>query len=177
RLAEVAPDRAREEAAVLDDPRIVEAHGLAEARDVLGRRVGGQEQRGGIAREMQNREHDHGYAEEDEHGLPDSPQDVRLDSAAGAKKWPPHSPILPPARPCRTRPALARSIMLSLPTSPRHGPRTPPSFRRRVRAGRAPLSRARSCSPCPRRLAMAPALPHPCAGASVPDAHRSHTYN
>src|SRR5262249_60035190 len=61
RLAEVAPDRAREEAAVLDDPRIVEAHGLAEARDVLGRRVGGQEQRGGIARAMPGREHHPGY--------------------------------------------------------------------------------------------------------------------
>src|SRR5215470_17298572 len=57
--------------------------------------------------------------------------------------WPPHSPILAPARPCRTRTAVARSIMLS----------------------------------CPRHLAMAPALPHPCAGASLPDAHRRRTYN
>src|SRR5262249_56400733 len=55
---------------------------------------------------------------------------------------------------------------------PRNGPRTPPSLRRRVPAGRAPLSRARSCSPCPRPLEMAPALPHPCAGASLPDTHR-----
>src|SRR5215510_11318491 len=58
---------------------------------------------------------------------------------------------------------------------PRNGPRTPPFLRRRVRAGRAPLSHARSCSPCPRRLEMAPALPHSCAGASGPDAHRCRT--
>src|SRR5215471_18380905 len=58
---------------------------------------------------------------------------------------------------------------------PRNGPRTPQFLRRRVRAGRAPLSHARSCSSCPRRLEMAPALPHSCAGASGPDAHRSRT--
>src|SRR5262249_39191371 len=111
RLAEVSVDRAREEAAVLDDPRILEAHRLAEARDGLGGSVWGQEQCGGIAREMQDREHDHGHAEEDEHGLPQAPQNVRLHSAAGASKWPPHSPILAPARPGRTRTAVARSIM------------------------------------------------------------------
>src|SRR5262249_57659557 len=69
--------------------------------------------------------------------------------------------------------ARRRTDDLRRPRGPRNGPRTPPPFRRRVRAGPAPLSRARACSPCTRRLAMAPALPRPSAGASVPDAHRS----
>ncbi len=46
RLAEVAAHRALEEAQVLDRDRIVEAHRLAELRDVLGGRVGRQQERG-----------------------------------------------------------------------------------------------------------------------------------
>ena len=41
RLAEVAPQGARQEAPVLDDEGIVEAHGLAEAADVLRAASGG----------------------------------------------------------------------------------------------------------------------------------------
>src|SRR5262249_11725893 len=115
------------------------------------------------------------HAEEDEHGLPQAPQNVRLHSAAGASKWPPHSPILAPARPGRTRTAVARSDLMTLVTAHRNGPRTPPFLRPSVRAGPAPLSPARSCSPSRRCLEMAPALPHSCAGASGPDAHRCRT--
>ena len=44
RLAEIPAHRALEEAQVLHGHRVVEAHRLAEARDVLGGRVGGQQE-------------------------------------------------------------------------------------------------------------------------------------
>ena len=69
RLAEVAAQGAGEEAPVLDDEGIVEAHRLAKAPDVLGGRLRGQEDHGGIAGEIQDEEHHEGDAEQDEEGL------------------------------------------------------------------------------------------------------------
>ena len=78
RLPEVAPHRALEEAHVLDRHRIVEAHRGAELRDVLRGGVGGQQERGGIAGQVQDQEHDHRDAEEHEQRLPEAPPQVRL---------------------------------------------------------------------------------------------------
>jgi len=91
-LAEVSAQRSLQEAQVLDGHGIVEAHGLAEAGDVLGGRIGREEERGRIAREMQDEKDHDGDAEENENGLPQAPQQVGLhvrvrSSLATASMW------------------------------------------------------------------------------------------
>ena len=75
-LAEIAAEGAAEESPVLDDERIVEAHGLPEVPDVFGRGVRGQEQEGGIPRQVQDEEHHEGDAEQHEHRLGEPAEQV-----------------------------------------------------------------------------------------------------
>src|SRR2546430_1253092 len=77
RLAEVAAQRAREEARVLDEERIVESHRLAEALHVLGRRIRRQQDEGRVAREVEDEEDDERDAEKDEQRLEQPTGEVR----------------------------------------------------------------------------------------------------
>src|SRR5581483_3800325 len=81
----VAAHGALQEAAVLHQERIVEAHQLAELLDVFRARVGRQEDEGGIAGEVEDREDDEGDTEQDEPGLPEPAEEVLL-HAAGRRR-------------------------------------------------------------------------------------------
>src|ERR1700730_12753329 len=137
RFPEIAPQGTLEETSVLDYPRIVEAHCRPKTRHVLGRRVGRQEQRRRVTGQVQDHEHDDGYAEEDQDGLPQPPQHVGFHLTAGASKWPPHSPRLAPARHRRARTASVLVFMhlpYRLPSkSPPHSPRLAPARPHRAR--------------------------------------------
>src|SRR3984893_12419687 len=111
RFPEIAPQGTLEETSVLDYPRIVEAHCRPKTRHVLGRRVGRQEQRRRVTGQVQDHEHDDGYTEEDQDGLPQPPQHVGFHLTAGASKSPPHSPRLAPARPRWARTASVLVFM------------------------------------------------------------------
>src|SRR6266851_6526199 len=77
RLAEIASDGAREEAAVLHGQRIVEAEALAEFVDVLGLDVHGKKEQHGIAAQP-HQEEDGGEREEDhERGLGEPRDEIR----------------------------------------------------------------------------------------------------
>ena len=69
RLAEVAVERADEEAAVLHDERIVEAHRLPELLHVLFGRVGRQQHQRRIAGEIQDEKDDEGDPQQDQQRL------------------------------------------------------------------------------------------------------------
>ena len=69
RLAEIAAQRAREEAPVLDDERIVEPHRLAEALHVLGRGVRRQQEQRRVTGEVEDEKDDERDAEEDQQRL------------------------------------------------------------------------------------------------------------
>ena len=77
RLAEVSAQGPGEEAPVLHDEWIVEAHRLAEATHVLRRRLRRQQHQRGIAREVQDQEDDERHAEQDHQRLPQSPDEER----------------------------------------------------------------------------------------------------
>jgi hypothetical protein len=76
RHPEVSTHGAPEEAEVLHPQRIVEAEERAELPDILFTRLERQEEARGISGEMQEPEHDHGHAEEDEDALHEPPQHV-----------------------------------------------------------------------------------------------------
>ena len=78
RLSEVAAQSAREEAAVLNEEGIIEAHLLAELRDVFDARVGRKKEKGRVARQEQDAEYHERNAEEDEKGLQQSPKEIDL---------------------------------------------------------------------------------------------------
>jgi hypothetical protein len=80
-LSEIAAQRAGEEAAVLDDERIIEAHRLAELPDVLFGRIGRQQHQRWIAGEIQDEEHDEGDAEQDQQRLGQPPREEDLHGA------------------------------------------------------------------------------------------------
>src|SRR6266480_2254958 len=82
--------RAREEAAVLHEEWVVEAHRLPEALDVLRGRVRRQQHQRGVAGEMQNEEDDERHAEQHQQRLEQPPREVdphARESRATASMW------------------------------------------------------------------------------------------
>src|SRR5262245_51705204 len=82
-LSEVPAQGTREEAAVLHDERIVEAHRLAELPHVLLGRIRRQQHQRRIAGEIEDEEHDEGNAQQDQQRLG---QATRQEDLHGARR-------------------------------------------------------------------------------------------